>query len=52
MQWRGRRRANILATENDDVMLFVGRWQKVLQGITQSFVGDLKHILGEDLLAP
>lgn len=52
MQRRGCRGANILATEKDDVMLFVGRRQKVLQGITQSFVGDVKHILGEDLLAP
>lgn len=52
MQRQGCRRANILASEKDDVMLFVGRRQKVLQGITQLFVGDVKHIFAEDLLAP
>ena len=48
----GDSRPHIVATEKEDVVLFIGRRQEALQFITQPLVGDIGHFLIEVLLAP
>lgn len=50
---RGRHsRTHVVAAEKEDVVFFVGCRQKIIQSITQSLVGDVRHFLIKELLAP
>lgn len=43
--WGGHHRPHVVATEEEDVVFFVGWRQKIVPYVTQSHVGDVRHFL-------